>query len=81
MVDIHFVMTHWHLNHNIRYNYKNNTSDYQNRLREEIKEDYDGKFFDHHCTGRKHEKLYGRSDRQKYVEQVLQHLITKKYNY
>ena len=49
------------------------TSDYQNRLREEmLKEDYDGKFFDHHCTGcRKHEKLYGRSDRQKYVEQVL----------
>ena len=49
------------------------TSDYQNRLREEmLKEDYDGKFFDEHCTGcRKHEKLYGRSDRQKYVEQVL----------
>ena len=49
------------------------TSDYQNRLREEmLKEDYDGKFFDYHCTGcRKHEKLYGRSDRQKYVEQVL----------
>ena len=49
------------------------TSDYQNKLREEmLKEDYDGKFFDYHCTGcRKHEKLYGRSDRQKYVEQVL----------
>ena len=49
------------------------TSDYQNKLRAEmLKENYDGKFFDHHCTGcRKHEKLYGRSDRQKYVEQVL----------
>ena len=49
------------------------TSDYQNKLRTEmLKEDYDGKFFDEHCTGcRKHEKLYGRSDRQKYVEQVL----------
>ena len=49
------------------------TSDYQNRLREEmLKEDYDGKFFDKHCTGcRKHELLYGRSDRMKYVEQVL----------
>ena len=40
--------------------------------RRNVKEDYDGKFFDYHCTGcRKHEKLYGRSDRQKYVEQVL----------
>tara|TARA_B100000282_G_scaffold55698_1_gene36488 strand:+ start:2471 stop:3745 length:1275 start_codon:yes stop_codon:yes gene_type:complete len=49
------------------------TSDYQNRLREEmLKEDYDGEFFDKHCTGcRKHELLYGRSDRMKYVEQVL----------
>ena len=49
------------------------TSDYQNKLRAEmLKENYDGKFFDYHCTGcRKHEKLYGRSDRQKYVEQVL----------
>jgi len=49
------------------------TSDYQNRLREEmLKEDYDDKFFDKHCTGcRKHELLYGRSDRMKYVEQVL----------
>ncbi|OUW58145.1 MAG: hypothetical protein CBD57_03185 [Candidatus Pelagibacter sp. TMED197] len=49
------------------------TSDYQNRLREEmLKEDFDGEFFDKHCTGcRKHELLYGRSDRMKYVEQVL----------
>ena len=49
------------------------TSDYQNRLRKEmLKEDYDDKFFDKHCTGcRKHELLYGRSDRMKYVEQVL----------
>lgn len=49
------------------------TSDYQNKLREEmLKVDYDGKFFDKHCTGcRKHELLYGRSDRMKYVEQVL----------
>lgn len=49
------------------------TSDYQNKLREEmLKEDYNGEFFDKHCTGcRKHESLYGRSDRVKYVEQVL----------
>jgi len=49
------------------------TSDYQNKLREEmLKEDYDGEFFNKHCIGcRKHELLYGRSDRMKYVEQVL----------
>ena len=50
-------MTHWHYTiwkNNAREWY---TSDYQNRLREEM-DSYDGKFFDHHCTGcRKHEKL------------------------
>jgi len=49
------------------------TSDYQNTLRKEmLKEDYNGKFFKHHCTGCwKQESKYGRSDRQKYVEQIL----------
>ena len=59
------------------------TSDFLNLLRSQmLKENYDDgfidtdgnkfNFFDKVCSGcRKHEKLYGRSDRQKYVEQVL----------
>ena len=49
------------------------TSEYQNKLRAEmLKEDYDPKYFRHHCTGCwKQEQKYGRSDRQKYTEQIL----------
>ena len=49
------------------------TSEYQNRLRKEmLKEDWDRKFFRHHCTGCwKQEQKYGRSDRMKYSEQIL----------
>ena len=49
------------------------TSDYQNKLRDQMtREDYDPEYLDVHCTGcRLQEKKYGRSDRMKYVEQVL----------
>ena len=59
------------------------TSDFLNLLRTQmLNENYEDdfvniygdkiNFFDKVCTGcRKQEKLYGRSDRQKYVEQVL----------
>jgi organic radical activating enzyme len=48
-------------------------SDYQNKLRDQMtREDFDPEYLAHHCNGCwQQEQKYGRSDRMKYVEQVL----------